>query len=167
MPRLPIRHAVLLALALPCAPASAETLDELDVLSDVAADEAGGIAFAGAQADRGEYLEALSTLERVLGSFPTSSEALLLHATYLCEVDDRQGGRVELQLLRERDYSAGQLRDAQAICNLSDAQAAARSFVAPPPMVPPPPPAQAQAPTNSNNATSSSSDSSNSKPKVN
>lgn len=158
MPRLPIRYAVLLALALPGAPASAETLDQLDALSDVAADEAGGIAFARAQADRGEYLEALSTLERVLASFPTSHTALLDHAATLCMVDDLQGGRVELQLLRERDYDARELSDARAICD------GVPTVSAPSPA---PPPVQAQAPTNSNNATSSSSNSSNSKPKVN
>lgn len=162
MPRLPIRYAVLLALALPGAPASAETLDQLDALSDVAADEAGGIAFARAQADRGDYLEALSTLERVLASFPTSRAALLDHAATLCMVDDLQGGRVELQLLRERDYDARELSDARAICDGVPADSAP-SPVTPPVQVQ----VQVQAPTNSNNATSSSSTSSNSKPKVN
>lgn len=116
MPRLPIRYAVLMALALPCVPASAETLDQLDVLADAAADETGGITLAREQAARGAYLEALSTLERVLGNFPTSRAALLDHAALLCVIDDHQGGRVELQLLRERDYDTRQFSDAQAVC---------------------------------------------------
>jgi hypothetical protein len=134
MPDLPIRYAVLLALALPATPASAETLDQLDALADAASDEAGGITLAREQAGRGAYLEALSTLERVLGTFPTSRAALLDHATLLCMIDDRQGGRVELQLLRPRDYDAAALSEAQAFC--------ADSYVAP---SPPPPPAASTA----------------------
>ena len=147
---MPIRYAVLLALALPCGAAHAETLDQLDELVDATADEAGGIAYARTQAQNGRYLEALSTLERVLGAFPTSRAALLDHAVYLCQVDDRQGGRVELQLLRERDYDAREWSDAQAICAYAVQE---RVITQPPPVreqaPPPPPPA------------------SNSKPKVN
>jgi hypothetical protein len=99
------------------APASAETLEQLDALSDLAADVARGLAAARDLAARGAYLDALATLERVLANFPTSREALLTHATYLCAIDDRQGGLVELGLLRERDYDAAALADARAACN--------------------------------------------------
>ncbi len=160
MPRLPIRYALLLAGALICTPAptpaQADTLDQLDALSDAAADEGGGIALAREQAQRGAYLEALSTLERVLGTFPRSSEALLTHAIYLCEIDDRQGGRIELQLLRERDYDARQLSDARDICSGTNPAAAAVRIPAP---MPTPAPA--------NSANSASSASSNTKPKAN
>lgn len=97
-------------------PASAETLDQLDALADAAMTEEGGIALARTQAQRGDYLEALSSLERVLGAFPLSPTALIEHAAYLCAVDDRQGGRVELLALREQDYSARAWSDAQANC---------------------------------------------------
>ena len=166
MPRLPIRYALLLAGGLICAPvpttAQAETLDQLDALSDAAADEGGGIALAREQAQRGAYLEALSTLERVLGTFPRSSEALLTHAIYLCEIDDRQGGRIELQLLRERDYTARQLSDARAICSGTNPAAGAVRIPAPIPTLAPAPP-----PASSPNSTSAAPTAANTKPKVN
>src|SRR5678815_1317337 len=56
--------------ALGCAPLGAETLAELDALSDRSVDEAAGIAAANEQAGRGAYLEALATLERVLAVHP-------------------------------------------------------------------------------------------------
>lgn len=101
-------------------PARAETLEQLDALVDASQDEAGGTALAQQQAARGEYLEALATLERVLAMNPKSQGSRLLHALYLCEVDDKQGGRVELSQLRPRDL-ASRRRDGEAI--LANAQA--------------------------------------------
>ena len=112
-----IAAALLLGGTCTAAPAAAETLDQLDALSDLAADEARGLAAARDLAARGAYLDALATLERVLANFPTSREGLLAHATYLCAIDDRQGGLVELSLLRERDYDAAALADARAACS--------------------------------------------------
>jgi hypothetical protein len=111
----------LVGLALACGsltglPLRAETLEELDALSDVSTDEAGGIAAANEQAGRGEYLEALATLERVLAVHPKSREARLIHALYLCEVDDRRGGLVEIDKLKEKHYQRGQLAEARARC---------------------------------------------------
>ena len=134
MAQVPIRYALLLALALPSVPASAQTLDQLDALTDAATDEVRGIAVAREQAGLGAYLEALSTLERVLGTFPRSRAALLDHATLLCVIDDRQGGRVELRLLRERDYEPGELEAANAVC---DGTAIRVQDPAPPPPAPP------------------------------
>jgi hypothetical protein len=108
--------AVLAGAALSCPPLSAETLEELDALSDVSTDEAGGIAAANEQAGRGEYLEALATLERVLAVHAKSREARLIHALYLCEVDDRRGGLVEIDKLKEKHYQRGQLAEARARC---------------------------------------------------
>lgn len=102
--------------ALTCVPASAETLDELDALSDLSTDEAAGINAAREQAGRGEYLEALATLERVLALFPESADARLIHAVYLCEVDDRQGGLVEISKLETRRYQEQLLVSARAVC---------------------------------------------------
>jgi hypothetical protein len=101
-------------------PARAETPEQLDVLIDASQDEAGGTALAQQQAARGEYLEALATLERVLAMNPKSQGSRLLHALYLCEVDDKQGGRMELSQLRPRDL-ARRRRDGEAI--LANAQA--------------------------------------------
>ena len=102
--------------ALASLPAHAETLDELDALSDLSVEEAGGIAAAREQAGRGEYLEALATLERVLAAHPTSREARLIHGVYLCEIDDRRGGQVELDRLKKKHYADGVLAEARARC---------------------------------------------------
>ena len=120
MPPSPVRQclaALLLAGAgVAIAPVSAETLDELDALSDQSADEEAGINAASEQAGRGEYLEALATLERVLAVHPKSRAARLIHAVYLCRIDDRRGGLVELDRLKEKHYERQQLAEARAIC---------------------------------------------------
>ena len=97
-------------------PVTAETLEELDALAELTATEAGGIAAAREAAGRGEFLDALAMLERVLGASPRSAEALLLHAQYLCAIDDRQGGLIELRLLRPRDYQDNALEDVRLFC---------------------------------------------------
>ena len=95
---------------------SAETLDELDALSDASLDEAAGIAAAREQAERGAYLEALATLERVLAVHPKSREGRLIHAVYLCEIDDKRGGLVEIDRLKQKHYGRELLAEARARC---------------------------------------------------
>lgn len=173
MLRLPIRFALLFAAsALACLPAQAETLEQLDALSDTTTSEASGIALAREQAQQGAYLEALSSLERVLAAFPRSAEGLLLHANYLCAVDDRQGGLIELQLLRERDHDARQWSDAQASCAGLTATASGPAVMpsAPPasavvtaPSAPVTPPAS---PSNSANSSTASAAADSTKPKA-
>ena len=102
--------------ALAVAPVGAETLEELDALSDLSANEESGIRTAREQAARGEYLEALATLERVLAVHPKSRDARLIHAVYLCQVDDRRGGLVEIGKLKARNYAEGMLDEARAMC---------------------------------------------------
>lgn len=108
MPKSPVRKSVAaLLLASGClasASVSAETLEELDALSDLSADEAAGLEAARKQAGRGEYLDALATLERVLAVHPKSRDALLDHALYLCAIDDRQGGLLEISKLKKKQY---------------------------------------------------------------
>jgi len=120
LPKSPILRSlagmVLACSSLLCPPLSAETLEELDALSDLSADEPAGIAAAKDQAGRGEYLEALATLERVLAVHPQSHEARLIHAVYLCEVDDRRGGLVEIDKLKEKHYGERLLAEARAMC---------------------------------------------------
>jgi uncharacterized protein HemY len=107
--------------ALAWSPASAETLEELDALSDLSADEAAGIAAAREQAGRGSYLEALATLERVLAAHPKSHEARLIHAVYLCEIDDGRGGLVEIEKLKKKHYADGALAEARTRCTRGSA----------------------------------------------
>ena len=107
---------ILLCSALNSGPLGAQTIDQLDTLSDLSADEAGGIAQAKQQGERGEYLEALATLERVLAVYPKSHEARLIHAIFLCKVDDRQGGLVELGKLKKKHYGKELLAESRALC---------------------------------------------------
>ncbi len=107
---------VLALAAMTAFPAGAETLEELDALSDLSVDERGGIAAARDQAGRGEYLEALATLERVLAVHPKSREARLIHAVYLCQIDDKRGGLVEIGKLKEKHYTRQLLDEARAMC---------------------------------------------------
>ncbi len=103
-------------LAIVAGPAQADTFEVLDALSDASADETTGIALAREQATRGEYLEALATLERVLAENPKSREARLIHALFLCRVDDQQGGLVAIDKLKKKHYGAEVLDQARASC---------------------------------------------------
>lgn len=120
MPQSPVGKGLIATLIacswLTCAPLKAETLEELDALSDLAVDEAAGTAAARDYASRGEYLDALALLERVLAVHPTSQDALLMHAVYLCEIDDPQGGQLELSKLKEKQYTPQMLDEARALC---------------------------------------------------
>lgn len=118
-PRIRLAAALAAGLALAAPPAIAETLDELDVLSDATADERRGIAMAQEQAARGDFLDAISTLERVLAAFPKSADARLLHATYLCLIDDRAGGAVELGKLKEKNYVGDDFAFARERCGVA------------------------------------------------
>lgn len=120
MPQPPIKKFIIPAFlacsALICAPVGAETLEQLDALSDRSSDEVSGIAMAREQAAQNEYLEALATLERVLAVFPKSHEARLIHAVLLCEIDDTQGGLVEISNLKKKHYGEQLLDEARARC---------------------------------------------------
>jgi hypothetical protein len=106
-------------------PAFAETPEQLDALSDVTTQEQSGILFARTQASRGEWLEAIGTLERVLAIAPKSHEAKRLQALYLCSVDDRLGGAVILSQLKEKNYAKGALDEVFAMCREPDPAPAA------------------------------------------
>lgn len=97
-------------------PASSQTLEQLDALSDETANEQAGIALARQQAERGAWLEALATIERVLTQFPESAEARFDHAMLLCKVGDQQGGLIEFGRLKDKDYPPGALKQAIRSC---------------------------------------------------
>jgi hypothetical protein len=111
--------ALLLAAALPDT-VSAETPEQLDGAVDAAWQEADGLAFASEQAARGEWLEALATLERVLARHPKSRNAQLLQAIWLCRVDDRPGGTVALQKLKRKHYDRADWAEARRACGLAE-----------------------------------------------
>lgn len=96
--------------------AQTDPFSELDAFSDVSANQATGVQFATEQAARGEYLEALATLERVLAVFPKSTDARLLHAIYLCRIDDEQGGLAEIAEMKEKVFGKELLEQARVTC---------------------------------------------------
>ncbi len=107
------------ALILPF-PVAADTLEELDVLAETAVNEEAGILLAQEQASRGEFLEAIGTLERVLALHPKSQSARLLHAVYLCRIDDQPGGAAELKKLKKKQFPEDLWAQAQSICTVPE-----------------------------------------------
>jgi tetratricopeptide (TPR) repeat protein len=103
-------------------PASSQTLVQLDALSDETADEKTGIALASKQTERGELLEALATIERVLARFPGSAEARFNHAMLLCSIGDPQGALIEFDRLKDKDYPVAALKQAIANCRIADGE---------------------------------------------
>lgn len=100
-------------------PALAETIEELSLLADRATGEQTGIKLAQEQAAAGDLLDALSTLERVLASNPQSTYARLLHAIYLCRIDDRMGGQVEIGKFAKKTFPKQDLATARAQCGMT------------------------------------------------
>ena len=105
-----------LALGMSIQPAAAQSFEEIDALSDAAQDERTGIRSAQTLAAQGAYLEALATLERMLAVNPKSAEGRLLHALYLCRIDDIRGGLVEIGKLKKKEFGSQTLADARAAC---------------------------------------------------
>jgi len=112
--------AAIIIVAQPATAVYAETLPELDAMAEVAVDEAKGIAFAQEQSARGEFLEAIATLERVLALHPKSDSARLLHAVNLCKIDDQMGGAVELGKLKQKNFAPELWADVMKLCPLAD-----------------------------------------------
>lgn len=59
---------------------------------------------ARSQAASGAWLDALTTLERVLVADPKHKEAKLLHASLLCRIDDADGAALEFGRLKKSSY---------------------------------------------------------------
>lgn len=110
---------LLAAATLAAIPLRAETLQELDVMAEASANEETGIQLAQEQAGRGELLEAIATLERLLGENPKSQSARLLHAVYLCRIDDQEGGAAELGKLKRKNFPDDLWAEALGVCPLA------------------------------------------------
>ncbi len=146
--------AALAGAAIAASPARAETVEELDALSQATASERAGLALARRQVAEGDLPGALAALERVLMQRPQSKDALLLHASLLCRLDDRPGAAVEFDYLRKGKVPAKELNEALAPCDPGwqpDAPvpvpvAAPASATAPQPAAPPAPTATPESP---------------------
>lgn len=97
-------------------PALADTLAQLDNLSRTSTDAGTGIVFARNQIKTGDLLGAMATLERILISHPDSDDALLLHASLLCRLDDRTGSLIEFDYLRGHNIPDDVWAEATAPC---------------------------------------------------
>lgn len=98
-------------------PALADTLTQLDNLLRTSTDAETSIAFARNQIKSGDLLGAMATLERILITHPESDEALLLHASLLCRLDDRTGSLIEFDYLRGQDIPHDVWTEASAPCD--------------------------------------------------
>jgi thioredoxin-like negative regulator of GroEL len=85
-------------------PASAQTdpIAQLDALVDATSKPGSGMTLARSQIADGELTGAVATLERVLMNDPTADDALLLHASLLCRLDDSAGARAEIAEIKSR-----------------------------------------------------------------
>jgi uncharacterized protein HemY len=101
------------------APLRAGTPEELDSLVAPTTEVAAGMSLARAQIARGELLEALGSVERVLARRPEAREAQLLHASLRCRIDDIAGGQAELARLDRRKFRNSDWADATAPCAAS------------------------------------------------
>lgn len=110
------------AILLFSAPIQAQSFEEIDRLSDISAEEETGIAAAREQAERGQLLEALATLERVMAVHPRSANARILHAYYLCAIDDQQGGMVEIDNMDEDDFGEENIEELRRRCPTAAAE---------------------------------------------
>ena len=103
-----IAAASVLAAAGP-AMAQADPTAELDALSQEWVQAGPGVALVRRQIGAGDLMAAVATLERVLMGHADADAALLLHASLLCRLDDRDGARAELVAL-DRPVPAARCR---------------------------------------------------------
>jgi thioredoxin-like negative regulator of GroEL len=109
---------LMLASALASCPVRAETPEQLDQIVDAMPDAASGLALANQQAARGDVLEAIATLERLLARDPKAQDARLAHAVMLCRIDDRPGGAVALTKLKKKKHSKADWAAALSACGM-------------------------------------------------
>lgn len=100
-------------------PAVAETPEQLDQL--VVATPAAGLELARAQAQAGDLLPALSTIERLLFANPKNKEARLMHAVLLCRLDDLSGAAVHIAQLKRKDYPPADWQQMMTVCGAKGA----------------------------------------------
>ncbi len=109
--------AIIACMSVAALPARADTVAELDSLSLATASLSSGLGLAHSQIGRDDLLGALATLERMLINHPDTQQALLLHASLLCRLDDRSGSTIEFDNLRRRGIPDAVWNKATAPCN--------------------------------------------------
>ena len=113
---LTVRIAAACALAVASAAmGQADPAAELDALSQESVQAGPGVALARRQIGAGDLMAAVATLERVLMGHADADAALLLHASLLCRLDDRDGAKAELVAL-DRPVPAAAWAEVTAAC---------------------------------------------------
>ncbi len=118
-----IRTSILLAVLLAwtsavasAAPVPADPATALDGLSSASDKVDTGMAVAERLWRAGDSLAALAALERLLIVHPEAHGALLQHASQLCRLDDRDGAKVEFDMLDRSEFPGGVWASATAPC---------------------------------------------------
>lgn len=96
--------------------AQSDPLADLDILADASTDAEMALGLARDQIGEGDLTGAVATLERVLMVHPESDAALVLHASLLCRLDDREGAQAELAELGRSGISDQAWADVTEAC---------------------------------------------------
>lgn len=100
------------------APAYAQAAPEaeIDRLIDASKGTDSAMALARRQIAEGDLIAAAATLERLLVDHPEVDDALLLHASLLCRLDDVPGARSELSAVKAGRGSEQAWGEVRAAC---------------------------------------------------
>lgn len=104
-----------LAFAAP-AYAQSDPADEIDVIVTASQGVAPAMQLARQQIAEDDLVGATATLERVLIDHPEADDALLLHASLLCRLDDIPGARMEIAQLKGVKGSEAGWAEVTAAC---------------------------------------------------
>jgi hypothetical protein len=100
------------------APAQAQSdpTVEIDRVIQDSRSVSSALALARRQIADDDLIAAMGTVERVLIDHPEADDALLLHVSLLCRLDDASGARAELETLRGIAGSDGAWAEVRAAC---------------------------------------------------
>jgi hypothetical protein len=107
-----------LAVLVFAAPAYAQSDPEAEIDQIITASQGVGpaMAYARQQIAEDDLIGATATLERLLMDHPEADDALLLHASLLCRLDDIPGARMEIEQLKGVRGSDAAWAEVRAAC---------------------------------------------------
>lgn len=104
-----------LAFAAPAC-AQGDPAAEIDQVIQASQGVGPGLAYARRQIAEDDLIGAAATLERLLVDHPEADDALLLHASLLCRLDDVPGARMEIDQLKGVRGSDAAWAEVRAAC---------------------------------------------------
>lgn len=96
--------------------AQSDPADEIDALITASQGVEPAMALARQQIAADDLIGATATLERLLVDHPEADDALLLHASLLCRLDDVPGARMEIDQLKGVRGSDAAWAELRAAC---------------------------------------------------